>query len=108
MCTIGKNVGATPGNIVIDVVASGTASGSAGTLRLGINYGDYGSGESSDWALGCVVIWSEGLTDSEMIDLNTNDKWLQNSGISTKTLLDTINDDECVIENRVYAGTEKT
>ena len=44
VCTIGKNVGATPGNILIDGVASGTATGGAGSVRLGINYGS-NSGE---------------------------------------------------------------
>jgi hypothetical protein len=107
ICTIGKNVGATPGNIVIDGVASGIAGGGAGTLRLGVNYGNFAA-ESSDWALSCVMIWSEGLTDAEMIDLNTMINDYKTSGTSIKTLLDTINDDECVIESRVYSGTEKT
>ena len=108
VCTIGKNVGATPGNILIDGIACGTASGGAGTLRLGVNYGAYGTGESSDWCLSCVMIFSEALTDAEMINLNTIINNYKTSGTSIKTLLNTINDDECVIESRIYDGTEKT
>ena len=35
-----------------------------------INGGLYGSADSSDWAMSCVMIWDQALTDNEMILLN--------------------------------------
>jgi len=69
LCTIGKNNSTNPNNILINGIASGTASGGTGNYRLGINNNQYG--ETSDWALSCVMIWDTILTDSEMQSLNT-------------------------------------
>ena len=110
LCIIGKNGGSTPNNILANGIARGTATGGDGgsAYRLGINNDPYGSITKSDWALSCVMIWDSILTDDEMFDLNTIINKYKNDGVSIKSLLLAINDDECCIESRVYGGTEKT
>jgi hypothetical protein len=108
LCMIGKNGGAVPNNILADGVARGNATGGTGNLQLTINSGTYGSTESSDWALSCVMIWEGHLTDAEMVDLNTIINIYKNDGISIKTIYNSTNDDESIIESRVYSGTERT
>jgi len=69
LCTIGKNSGSTPGNILLDGVASGTASGGTGNNILTLNTG-LASSQLSDFAFSCVIIWNTALTDAEMVLLN--------------------------------------
>ena len=66
---VSKNSGTTPGNIIVDGSARGIATGGSGGYNLGINNNIYG--ETSDWALSCVMIWNQALTDAEMVTLNT-------------------------------------
>ncbi len=108
LCMIGKNGGAVPNNILADGATRGTAPGGTGNLQLTINSGIYGSGESSDWALSCVMIWETHLTDAEMVDLNTIINIYKNDGISIKNIYNSTNDGESIIESRVYSGTERT
>jgi hypothetical protein len=107
LCFIGKNGGATPNNILADGATRGSVGGGAGNDSLRINAGAY-AGESSDWALSCVMIWSTHLTDAEMVDLNTIINNYKNDGISIKSIFNSTNDDESIIESRVYSGTERT
>ena len=106
LCCIGKNGGSIPGNILADGVGVGTAIGGVGDDRLSINTGPFH--EPSDWALSCVMIWNTHLTDAEMVDLNTIVNTYKNDGISIKSLIALTNDDDSVIESRVYNGLEKT
>jgi hypothetical protein len=69
LCCIGKNSGNMPGNILIDGVASGINTGGVGGYTLAINTNIYG--QLSDWAVSCVMVWDQALTDQEMITLNS-------------------------------------
>jgi hypothetical protein len=107
LCCIGKNGGIAPNNILMDGVATGKAPGGTGGSSLRINTG-WDNANKSDWALSCVMIWDSLLTDEEMINLNTIVDNYKNNGISIKSLLLTMNDDECCIESRVYGENEKS
>ena len=109
LCFIGKNGGSTPNNILADGVGRGIATGGTGNYRLGVNINPtYGTSEVSQWALSCVMIWDSHLTDAEMLDLNTIITNYKNDGYSIKSLINSTNDDESVIESRIYSGAEKT
>ena len=69
VCCIGKNGGTNPNNILIDGVASGTATGGTGSSILYVNLGRE-SNERSDWALCAVVIFDSHLSDAYMVKLN--------------------------------------
>ena len=97
VCVIGKNSGSTPGNILIDGVASGTATGGAGNYTLGINNGQF-TGEYSDFAFNCVMIWDSALTDAEMVLLNNMIYTYKTDGLSLKRYFN----DDCLMENREY------
>jgi hypothetical protein len=68
LCCIGKNSGSAPNNILVDGIGRGIANGGGGNSKLCIN--DNFWGENSDWALNCVIIWNEQLTEQEMLLLN--------------------------------------
>jgi len=68
VCTIGKNSGSTPNNILVDGVGRGNATGGTGGQDLRINLGNIN--EVSDWALCCIIIYDSILTDAHMIKLN--------------------------------------
>ena len=72
LCCIGKNSGAgtTPGNILLDGVASGTATGGIGSSVLTVNGSSTTTTQDSDFALAAVMIWDKHLTDTEMVLLN--------------------------------------
>ncbi len=110
LCMIAKNGGAIPNNIIANGIMRGTATGGTGggSYRLSINNDTYGSITKSEWALSCVMIWESHLTDSEMVDLNTIINNYKNDGASIKLLINSTNDDESIIESRVYSGTERT
>jgi hypothetical protein len=108
LCCIGKNVGVTPNNILIDGVGFGTATGGTGNSSIQLCINGSAFNEPSDWALSCVVIWDTELTDAEMVDLNTIVHTYKNDGVSIKTLISSTIDDDSIIESRVYSGLEKT
>jgi hypothetical protein len=89
LCCIGKNSGSTPGNILIDGTARGNATGGPGNYTLTVNNGQYG--ETSDWALSCIMIWDQILTDQEMIDLNTMINNYKSTGIYSINITGTNN-----------------
>jgi hypothetical protein len=67
MC--GKNTGAGPGNVYYDGAAHGNGSSNVNTFTdaIGINLGNYGASEASDFAFSNLLIWDQALTDSEMV-----------------------------------------
>jgi len=74
LCCIGKNDSRATdfiNNILIDGTPSATATGGTGNLNLGINNNLIHSGQESDWAFGCVMIWDKLLSDTEMVLLNS-------------------------------------
>lgn len=66
----GKNSASTPGNILIDGVASGTATGGTGGSGYCLTIGNGWTGELSTWALSYVIIWDQLLTDAEMLTVS--------------------------------------
>jgi len=108
LCMIGKNSGAAPGNILVDGIGKTTKTGGSGGNNFRLNINSVITNEKSDWALSCVMIWSEALTDAEMVDLNTIINNYKNDGISIKSLINSTVDDDSVIESRVYNSSEKT
>ena len=87
LCCIGKNSGTTPNNILFDGISYGTATGGigGGTYQLCINTGlSPGAVETSDWALSCVIIWDQALSDQDMINLNNIVRNYLVNGISIK------------------------
>jgi len=82
LCFIGRNSGSIPGNILVDGMAIGRISGGNGNDRLSINISSYG--QYSDWALSCVIIWDQALSDQDMIHLNNIVKNYLEYGISIK------------------------
>jgi len=83
LCTIGKNSGSIPGNILLDGVASGTESGGTGNNILTLNTG-FSSSQSSDFAFSCVLIWDSALTNAQMVQLNSLVENYKQTGISFK------------------------
>ena len=110
LCVIGKNSTSTPNNILIDGVSSGVSPGGIGypSLQLCINNNTTTPTEKSDWALSCIMIWDTNLTDDEIVSLNTIINNYKTSGNSIKSLITSTIDDDCIIENRIYSGNEKT
>ena len=75
----GNNGGAIPNNILIDGVASGTATGGTGNIPLYINAG--GSVEPSDFQFSYLMIWDQVLTDAEALTVSTALQYYISSGI---------------------------
>jgi hypothetical protein len=74
MCgTNGTN--GTPGNILRDGTAIGTANGGTGNSQLTVN-----SFEPSDFALSTVFIWDQALTNAEMVIVSNALKYYLSSG----------------------------
>ncbi len=87
LCTIGKNQNINPENILFDGVPSGThGSGGGGNYTLCINSNPWN--ENSDWALSCVIIWDQHLSNNEMQLLNRLINHYKNTG---KKINDIIN-----------------
>ena len=103
LCCIGKNGGTNPNNILIHGEAKGNALGGNGNDALRINLGAH-SGESSDWALGCVMIWERHLLDTEMLELNTFIQSNLRDGGSTKALF--LNQFNIYFNNDVYFSNQ--
>ena len=78
LCTIGKNQNIKPENILFDGVPSGMYEGGVGNYTLSINSNPWN--ENSDWALSCVIIWDQHLTNDEMQLLNRLIDWYKVSG----------------------------
>jgi hypothetical protein len=79
LCCISKNSGSTPNNILLDGIPYGTNTGGAGggSFKLCIN-DQYN--ENSDWALSCVIIWDQHLTNNGMYFLNNYINNYMNTG----------------------------
>jgi len=80
VCTIGKNSGSIPTNILNDGIPSGVESGGNGNSALTINNSTFGgSGSRSDFSFSFVMIWDTALTNDQMLLLNTYvEKYKQN------------------------------
>jgi hypothetical protein len=101
LCAIGKNQDIRPDNILFDGVPSGThGSGGLGNFTLSINSNPWN--ENSDWALSCVIIWDQHLSNNEMQLLNrlinnykaTGEKIINIINNNTKSVLDTGDSDQ--------------
>ena len=77
----GKNSGSTPNNILIDSVASGTATGGSSNQQLFINAGGGNYGETTDFQLSYLIIWDQILTDAEMLTTSNALLYYLSSGI---------------------------
>ena len=68
--TVGTNSTsiATPNNIIVNGVPSGTANGGAGGYKLSINGNPYS--QQSDFAFNHVLIWDQELTVAQMITIS--------------------------------------
>jgi len=79
LCCISKNAGLTPNNILLDGIPYGinTGGASGGSYKLCINNN---FNENSDWALSCVIIWDQHLTNDEMFFLNNYINNYMNTG----------------------------
>jgi hypothetical protein len=77
----GKNSGSTPNNILLDSVASGTATGGASNQQLFINAGGGNYGETTDFQLSYLIIWDQILTDAEMLTTSNALLYYLSSGI---------------------------
>ena len=103
VCTIGKNGGTTPNNILVDGVGRGNATGGTGGQDLRINLGSFG--ETSDWALCCVIIYDSILTDAHMIKLNNFINTYKSSGNVTdlkKNIISIIDTSYPILKERQY------
>ena len=76
----GKNSGSTPNNILIDSVASGTATGGTSNQQLFVNAGG-NYGETTDFQLSYLIIWDQILTDAEMLTTSNALLYYLSSGI---------------------------
>lgn len=77
----GKNSGSTPNNILLDGVASGTATGGASNQQLFVNTGGGNYGETTDFQLSYLIIWDQILTDAEMVTVSNALLYYLSSGI---------------------------
>ena len=102
VCTIGKNGGSTPNNILVNGIGRGNATGGASNFRLGINNGL--TSQTSDWELNCVLIWNIHLTDAEIFDLNSIIMNNLNNGGSTKALFN--NEYKIFIYSDIYFSNQ--
>jgi len=83
---IGKNAGSTPGNILVDGIAVGNATGGiGGSNALTINTGS-ASAQISDYAMSFVMVWDQILTDDEMIAINNMVNVYKITGVSMKEM----------------------
>ena len=103
LCCIGKNNRIRPYNILVDGIGKGTIDIKGdGGYRMGVNNDFYG--ETSDWALGCVMIWDRHLLDAEMFELNRFIEINLRDGGSTKALF--LNQYNIYFNNDVYFSNQ--
>ena len=89
LCCIGKNDPRATGfssNILLDGSPYAIATGGTGNYNLGVNF-DY---EQSDWALSCVMIWNQHLTDAEMVLLNNMVNQYKTDGVYMLNVINSI------------------
>lgn len=93
VCTIGTNrtTGTVGGNVIANGVKRGTALGGGTSTALTINNG-FITGQNSDWAMSCILIWDTALTDAQMIELNQLVNNYKETGKSLKSELWISND----------------
>ena len=83
LCSICKNSGTIPNNILMDGVGRGIITGGTGGFGMSIN-GGVGTVEYSDWAMSVVLIWDTALSDAQMVELNRLIDDYKNTGRSIK------------------------
>lgn len=91
VCTIGKNSGSTPNNLIANGFPRGLQTGGQGGYVLTINNGA-ATTQRSDWSMSCVIIWNTALTDSQMFELNRLVNNYKETGQSLKSQLWISND----------------